>query len=80
MIKNLSIRIFLQGTTDEEITRALIHAIEEPDNQEAYRKILLPYLDVDGEFQVVLFTTGRLDEMDTVERKRLSYRSGEYHP
>lgn len=74
MIKDLSIRIFLQGTTDEEITRALIHAIEEPDNQEAYRKILLPYLDVDGEFQVVLFTTGELDSMDTVERKRLSYK------
>ena len=66
MIKDLSIRIFLQGTTDEEITRALIHAIEEPDNQENYRKILLPYLDIDGEFQVVLFTTGGLDEMDTV--------------
>ena len=74
MIKDLSIRIFLQGTTDEEITRALIHAIEEPDNQETHRKTLLPYLDVDGEFQVVLFTTGGLDEMDTVERKRLSYR------
>lgn len=74
MIKDLSIRIFLQGTTDEEITRALIHAIEEPDNQEAYRKILLPYLDVDGEFQVVLFTSAGLDEMDTVERKRLGYR------
>lgn len=74
MIKDLSIRIFLQGTTDEEITRALIHAIEEPDNQENYRKVLLPYLDIDGEFQVVLFTTGGLDEMDTVERKRLGYR------
>lgn len=74
MIKDLSIRIFLQGTTDEEITRALIHAIEEPDNQEAYRKILLPYFDVDGEFQVVLFSTGELDSMDTVERKRLSYK------
>ena len=73
MIKDLSIRIFLQGTTDEEI-RALIHAIEEPDNQENYRKVLLPYLDIDGEFQVVLFTTGGLDEMDTVERKRLGYR------
>lgn len=74
MIKDLSIRIFLQGTTDEEITRALIHAIEEPNNQENYRKVLLPYLDIDGEFQVVLFTTGGLDEMDTVERKRLGYR------
>lgn len=74
MIKDLSIRIFLQGTTDEEITRALIHAIEEPDNQENYRKVLLPYLDIDGEFQVVLFTTGGLDEMDTVDRKRLGYR------
>lgn len=74
MIKDFSIRIFLQGTADEEITRAFISAVETPDNQESYRKTLLPYFDVDGEFRVVLFTTDRLDEMDTVERRRLSYR------
>lgn len=74
MIKDLSIRIFLQGTTDEEITRALIHAIEEPENPELYRKELLPFFDVEGQFQVVLFTTDGLAEMDTVERKKLSYR------
>lgn len=74
MIKDFSIRIFLQGTTDEEITRAFICAIETSDNQELYRKTLLPYFDVDGEFRVVLFTTQGLDEMDTVERRRLSYR------
>lgn len=74
MIKDFSIRIFLQGTTDEEITRAFICAIETPNNQELYRKTLLPYFDVDGEFRVVLFTTEGLDEMDTVERRRLSYR------
>lgn len=74
MIKDLSIRIFLQGTTDEEITRALIHAIEEPENPELYRKELLPFFDVDGQFQVVLFHTEGLAEMDTVERKKLSYR------
>lgn len=74
MIKDFSIRIFLQGTADEEITRTFIHAIEEPANQELYRKNLLPYFDVDGEFQVVIFTAEGLDEMDTVERRRLSYR------
>lgn len=74
MIKDLSIQIFLQGTADEQITGALIRAIETPENQEAYRKELLPYFDVDGTFQVVLFTTDGLDEMDTVERKKLSYR------
>lgn len=74
MIKDLSIRIFLQGTTDEEITRALIHAIEEPENPELYRKELLPFFDVEGQFQVVLFYTEGLAEMDTVERKKLSYR------
>lgn len=74
MVKDISIRIFLQGTTDEEITRAYISAIETPDNQELYRKTLLPFFDVDGEFRVALFTTQGLDEMDTVERRRLSYR------
>ena len=74
MIKDFSIRIFLQGTADEEITRAFIHAIEEPANQELYRKDLLPYFDVDGEFRVVIFAAEGLDEMDTVERRRLGYR------
>ncbi|MBQ8278902.1 MAG: PucR family transcriptional regulator ligand-binding domain-containing protein [Roseburia sp.] len=74
MIKDLSIRLFLQGTADEQITAALIRAIEEPENQELYKKDLLPYFDVDGMFQVVLITTEGLDEMDTVERKKLSYR------
>lgn len=74
MIKDLSIRLFLQGTADEQITSALIRAVEEPHNQELYRKELLQYFDVDGMFQVVLITTDGLDEMDTVERKKLSYR------
>lgn len=74
MIKDLSIRLFLQGTADEQINAALIRAIEEPQNQELYRKDLLQYFDVDGAFRVVLITTDGLDEMDTVERKKLSYR------
>lgn len=74
MIKDLSIRLFLQGTADEQINAALIRAIEEPANQELYRKDLLQYFDVDGSFRVVLITTDGLDEMDTVERKKLSYR------
>lgn len=74
MIKDFSIRVFLQDNADEQIVSALIAAIEAPDNQEAYRKELLQYFDVDGSFQVLLFTCEGLDAMDTVERKKLSYR------
>lgn len=74
MIKDFSIRVFLQDNADEQIVSALIAAIETPDNQEAYRKELLQYFDVDGSFQVLLITCEGLDAMDTVERKKLSYR------
>ena len=74
MIKDFSIRVFLQDSADEQIVSALISAIEAPDNQDAYRKELLPYFDVDGSIQVMLFNCEGLDAMDTVERKKLSYR------
>lgn len=74
MIKDFSIHIFVQGSVDEEVSAALIAAIETPGNQEAYRKELLPHFDVDGTFQVVLVAGNGLDVMDTVERKKLSYR------
>jgi len=74
MIKDLSIQLFMQGTADEQITKALQNAIERPEEPEWYRKDLLPHFDVDGDFQVVLLTTEGLDEMDTVERRKLSYR------
>lgn len=74
MIKDFSIRIFMQESADEQIASALVAAIEEPDNQEKYRKELLQYFDVDGRFQVILITCEGLDAMDTVERKKLSYR------
>ena len=74
MIKDFSIHVFLQDNTDEQIVSALIAAIETPDNQKAYRKELLQYFDVDGSFQVLLLTCEGLDSMDTVERKKLSYR------
>lgn len=74
MIKELSMQVFLQGAADEQITRAMISAIETPENMNNYRKELLPYFDVDGEFQLILFSAGELDSMDTVDRKKLSYR------
>ncbi|MCI9442276.1 MAG: PucR family transcriptional regulator [Ruminococcus sp.] len=74
MIKDYSIRIFMQGAADKEISGALVQAIEQPANQEEYRQKLLPYFDEDGTFQVMLITTDHLDEMDTVDRQRLSYR------
>ena len=73
MMKDFSIRIFVQGSTDEQVVNALIAAIEQPDNQE-YRKKLLPYFDVDGTFQVMLIASEGLDSMDTVDRRKLSYR------
>lgn len=74
LIKDLSIRLFLQGITDDEITRAMIQAIEEPQNMEAYQKDLRAHFHLEGEFQVVLFTTEGLGEMDTVERRKIGYR------
>ena len=74
MMKDFSIRIFVQGSTDEQVVNALIAAVEQPDNQDAYRKTLLPYFDVDGTFQVMLIASEGLDSMDTVDRRKLSYR------
>ena len=74
MIKDMSIRIFLQSSTDEQISAALIRAIESPGARELYEKELLPHFDLDGTFQTALVTTGNLDSMDTVERKRIAYR------
>jgi len=74
MIKDLSVRIFLQGMTDEQITAAFIKALASPDQAAAARQDLLPYFDVDGDFQIVLLTTQGLDTMDTVERRRIGYR------
>lgn len=74
MIKDISMRVFLQSAVDEQISGALIHIIEEPKAVGQYKKDLLPYFDADGTFQVVLISTGDLDVMNTVERRRISYR------
>ena len=74
MIKDLSVRIFLQSSTDEQISGALISAIEQPEARDLYTRELLPYFDLDGTFQVALVSTGDLDKMDTVDRKRIAYR------
>lgn len=74
MIKDLSIRVFLQSETDEQISNAIISAIETPEAKGAYEKDLLPHFDLDGSFQIVLISTGDLDVMDTVERRRISYQ------
>lgn len=74
MMKDFTIHIFAQENTDEQIANALIAAVEQPDNQDTYRKKLLPHFDVDGTFQVMLIASEGLDSMDTVDRRRLSYR------
>lgn len=74
MIKDLSVRIFLQGMTDEQIIGAFIKAIGSPDMATAARQDLLQYFDVDGDFQIILMHMPGLDTMDTVERKRIGYR------
>ena len=80
MIKDMSIRIFLQSSTDEQISAALIRAIESPGSRDLYEKELLPHFDLDGTFQTALVTTGNLDSMDTVERTRIAYRMQLYLP
>lgn len=74
MIKDLSIRVFLQGSTDEQISAAFIRAIESPGDYETYSRVLLPHFDVDGLFQAVVLMRENLADMDTVERRRLGYR------
>ncbi|SFB17185.1 PucR C-terminal helix-turn-helix domain-containing protein [Acetitomaculum ruminis DSM 5522] len=74
MIKDLTVRIFFQSQTDEQTSQAFIKALKHPQKQEAYRKDLEAYFDVDGVFQVAAFTTKNLDSMDTVDRRRIGYR------
>ena len=74
LIKDLSMRVFLQSVADEQISNAFIHAIESPLSADEYSRDLLAYYDLDGTFQVALISSGDLDRMDTVERKRISYR------
>jgi len=74
MIKDLSVQIFMQSVADEQISSAFIHAIESPLSADQYSRDLLAYYDTDGTFQIALITSEDLDRMDTVERKRISFR------
>lgn len=74
MIKDLTVRIFLQSQTDEQISAAFIKAIEQPSHSEEYKETVSQAFDADGKFQVVLLTTDDLDSMDSMERRRIGYR------
>lgn len=74
MIKDLTVRIFLQAQTDEMIAGSFIKAIEQPELVNEYREEISQVFDVDGRFQVVVFTTEELDKMDSMDRKRIGYR------
>lgn len=74
MIKDLTVRIFLQTQTDEQISAAFIKAIEKPVLVDEYREELSANFDVDGKFQVFIFTTKELSAMDSMDRKRVGYR------
>ncbi len=74
MIKDLTVRIFLQSQTDDQLSASFIKAIENPELAEECRDELGSAFDVDGSFRTILFTNGRLDAMDSVERKRIGYR------
>ena len=74
MIKDLSVQIFMQSVADEQISNAFINAIESPMAIDQYSRDLRAYYDIDGTFQVALVSSGDLDSMDTVERKRISFR------
>jgi sugar diacid utilization regulator len=74
MIKDLTVRIFLQSETDQQISDAFIKSFESPAAQDKYREKLSASFDVDGRFQVVLISTGDLDSMDSMDRRRIGYR------
>ena len=74
LIKDVSVRIFLQSSADEQISAAMISAIENPQSSDRYTQELLPFFDLDGTFEVALVSTGDLDRMDTVDRRRIGYR------
>lgn len=74
LIKDINMRVLLQGMADEQIVEALQKALEGSAKDGAFRKSLLPYFDVDGDFQVIAIRTGDLDSMDTVERRRISFQ------
>lgn len=74
MIKDLTVRIFLQSETDEQISAAFIKAVEQAAHVDEYKETLSASFDVDGDFQVALFTTDDLDSMDSMERRRIGYR------
>ena len=74
MIKDLSVQVFFQSVADDQISNAFINAIESPESVDQYSKDLKAYFDVDGTFRIALITAGDLDSMDTVERRRISYR------
>ena len=73
VIREIGMQILFQATTDEQITKYLLNAIKAPKNVEDYRKDLMPHFDVLGDFQVTLVTAEGLKEMDTVERRKISY-------
>ena len=74
MVQELTLRVIQQDQADEVMSRAMIRAIEQPTTSPRNLKELLPYFDLDGEFQIFLISTEHLDVMDTVDRRRLSYR------
>ena len=74
MIKDLTVRIFMQSQMDEQLSRAFIRAIEQPELPTSYREELSSAFDVDGKFQVTAITAPDLDSMDTRDRNRISYR------
>lgn len=74
MIKDLTLRIYNEDMADEQISAALIRAIRRPDDEASYREDLKPHFDIDGDFQVIVISPPGLDTMDTVDRRRMSYR------
>lgn len=72
LMKDFSIRVFMQDGADQEISTAIIRAVNDPESPEKYRDALRPYFDIDGTFQTILITTDGLDSMDTVERRKLA--------
>ncbi|MEE3438030.1 MAG: helix-turn-helix domain-containing protein, partial [Lachnospiraceae bacterium] len=68
------LRVYYEDMADEQISAAMIRAIRNPFDEAAYREDLKAHFDVDGDFQGIIISPSGRDTMDTVDRRRLSYR------
>jgi hypothetical protein len=70
VIKLYCMRIVMEGQNDAVISKAVINAIETPNDQDRYMPTLLDYYNTDGTFQTVVFRVDYPERMELSRRLR----------